>query len=313
MENLASPMKFAITGGAGFVGSNIAKKLVDEGKHQILIIDNLNSGKLENLESINGKFEFFHVDIRDYDKMEEILKDVDGVFHQAALTVVQDSFTNKKEYEEVNVFATENIFRLAKEFGFKVVYASSSSVYGNTTEIPINENFELNPINPYGQTKLDGEKIARRYSEQNVSVIGLRYFNIFGERQNINYAGVITKFIDRLSKKESPIIFGKGNQIRDFIFVEDVADANIQLMKSKVVNGFFNVGSGNFISILDLANLMISYSNLSLKPIFENTLEGDVEKSLSDNSLIKNKVDWKPKMELKNWIKTIMKKLEEDN
>ncbi len=145
-------MKFAITGGAGFVGSNIAKKLVDEEKHQILIIDNLNSGKLENLESIKGKFEFFHVDIRDYDKMTDILRDVDGVFHQAALTVVQDSFTHKKEYEEVNVIATENIFRLAKEFNFKVVCASSSSVYGNTTKIPINENFELNPIPPETET-----------------------------------------------------------------------------------------------------------------------------------------------------------------
>ena len=305
-------MKFAITGGAGFVGSNIAKKLVDEEKHQILIIDNLNSGKLENLESIKGKFEFFHVDIRDYDKMTDILRDVDGVFHQAALTVVQDSFTHKKEYEEVNVIATENIFRLAKEFNFKVVCASSSSVYGNTTKIPINENFELKPINPYGQTKLDGENIARKYWKQNVSIIGLRYFNIFGERQNINYAGVITKFIERLSKKESPIIFGNGEQIRDFIFVEDIADVNIKFMKSQVVNGFFNVGSGSLISILDLANLMISYSNSSLKPIFKNALEGDVEKSLSDNSLIENKINWEPKMELRTWLKLIMKKLEED-
>lgn len=306
-------MKFAVTGGAGFVGSNIAKKLADEGEHQILIIDNLNSGKLENLESIKGKFEFFCVDIREYDKMKEILRNVDGVFHQAALTVVQDSFTHKKEYEEVNVEATENIFRLAKEFDFKVVYASSSSVYGNTTEIPINENFELKPINPYGQTKLDGENVARKYWEQNVSIIGLRYFNIFGERQNINYAGVITKFIDRLSKKESPIIFGDGSQVRDFIFVEDIANANIQFMKSQVSNGFFNVGSGSFISILDLANLMISYSNSSLKPIFKSPLEGDVEKSLSNNNLIKNKINWEPKMELKIWLKLIMQKLEENN
>jgi len=306
-------MKFAVTGGAGFVGSNIAKKLVDDGEHQILIIDNLNSGKLENLESIKGKFDFFQVDIREYDKVEDILRDVDGVFHQAALTVVQDSFTNKKEYQEVNVDATENIFRLAKKFDFKVVYASSSSVYGNTTKVPINENFDLKPINPYGQTKLDGENVARKYWEQNVSIIGLRYFNIFGERQNINYAGVITKFIDRLSKNESPIIFGDGNQIRDFIFVEDIADANIQFMKSQVPDGFFNVGSGSFISILELANLMITYSNLSLKPIFKKPLDGDVEKSLSNNNLIKNKINWEPKMELKIWLKIIMRKLGENN
>ena len=115
-----------------------------------------------------------------------------------------------------------------------------------------------------------------------------------------------------MSKKESPIIFGNGEQIRDFIFVEDIADVNIKLMKSQVANGFFNVGSGSFISILDLANLMISYSNSNLKPIFKNALEGDVEKSLSDNSLIENKINWKPKMELKIWLKLIIKKLEED-
>lgn len=313
MKNLASPMKFAVTGGAGFVGSNIAKKLTEDGKHEIIIIDNLNSGKLENLESINGKFEFSNVDIRNYDKMKEILRDVDGVFHQAALTVVQDSFTNQKEYQEVNVNSTENIFRLAEEFNFKVVFASSSSVYGNTTEIPINENFKLKPINPYGQTKLGAEEIARKYWIKNVNIIGLRYFNIFGERQNINYAGVITKFFEKLSKNESPIIFGKGNQIRDFIYVKDVAEANIKFMKSKVKNGFYNVGSGSFISILDLANLMIGYSNSTLKPDFKNSLEGDVEKSLADNSLIKEKINWEPQMELKIWLRSVLSKLEENN
>ena len=164
-------MKVLVTGGAGFIGSHIAEYLVQRGD-DVTILDNLNTGKKNNLVKINDKINFVNGDIRDYKLLESLVNDCDGVFHEAALTSVQQSFKMQDEYFDVNAYGTENILKLAKEYGFKVVYASSSSVYGNTTEIPINENFELNPINPYGQTKLDGEKIARRYSEQNVSVIG---------------------------------------------------------------------------------------------------------------------------------------------
>ena len=144
-------MKFAVTGGAGFVGNNIVKLLVSKG-HNIVVIDNLHTGKKENLQEIIEEIEFHNIDIRSFSELESILKNVDGIFHQAALTIVQESFQKEKEYFDVNVKGTENIFKIAKKFKKKVVYASSSSIYGDTKEIPIQENFERKPINPYGQT-----------------------------------------------------------------------------------------------------------------------------------------------------------------
>ena len=226
-------MKFVVTGGAGFIGKNIVKLLVKQ-DYEVEVIDNLHSGKISNLEDVKNQIKFHCCDILDLEKMEQICKDVDGVFHQAALTVVQESYKKKDEYYKVNVKGTENIFNLAKKYNFKVIFASSSSIYGNTETIPIKENFERNPINPYGQTKLEDEYLAEKFWKMGVSIIGLRYFNVFGRDQNISYAGVITKFLDRILKNESPQIFGVGDQVRDFVFVEDVAQANIDAMKSKI-------------------------------------------------------------------------------
>ena len=197
------------------------------------------------------------MDIRNYESMENILKNIDGVFHQAALTVVQDSFSNPKEYYDVNVQGTENIFKLSIENKFKVVYASSSSVYGHKQKMPIEESMERKPINPYGQTKLECEHLFEKYSKLGGSIIGLRYFNIFGKGQTVEYAGVITKFIERLKEGKAPIIFGKGSQIRDFISVDDIAKANLMAMNCNESNLLVNIGSGKAISILELANMMI--------------------------------------------------------
>jgi len=155
-------MHFAVTGGAGFVGSHLVKLLVEKG-HEITVIDNLHKGKKENLTSVINKIKFQKMDIRDYESMRKILKNVDGVFHQAALTVVQDSFTRPEEYFDVNVHGTENIFKLANENKFKVVYASSSSVYGHKLETPITEDAERSPISPYGKTKLEAEHLVEKY------------------------------------------------------------------------------------------------------------------------------------------------------
>ena len=190
-------MRFVVTGGAGFVGSYLVKLLVKKG-HNVVVIDNLHKGKKENLDEVLDKIEFLNIDIRDYDLMEKNMRDIDGVFHQAALTVVQDSFDKPKEYHDVNVVGTENIFKLAHKNNFKVVYASSSSVYGHKNNIPIKETESREPINPYGQTKLDDEYLVKKYSKMGVKIIGLRYFNIFGKGQTGSYAGVITKFLKNL-------------------------------------------------------------------------------------------------------------------
>ena len=300
-------MHFAVTGGAGFVGSHLVKLLVEEG-HKVTVIDNLHKGKKENLASIINKIKFQKIDVRDYESLRKILKNVDGVFHQAALTVVQDSFLRPEEYFDVNVHGTENIFKLANENKFKVVYASSSSVYGHKLETPITEDAERNPINPYGKTKLEDEYLVEKYSKLNTEIIGLRYFNIFGKGQTIEYAGVITKFLDRINEGKSPIIFGNGSQVRDFIHVSDVARSNLMAMNSKSSNLIVNIGTGNAISILDLANMIINASGLKIEPIFAEALEGDIKKSLADISQAKKYFNWEPKIKLQDWLTEIFKK-----
>ena len=208
----------------------------------------------------------------------------------------------------MNVIGTENIFKLANENNFKVVYASSSSVYGHQNIMPITENAKRNPINPYGQTKLDDEYLFEKYSEMGTKIIGLRYFNIFGKGQTLEYAGVITKFLDRIKHNEPPIIFGSGSQIRDFIHVEDVAMANLLSMTNEVSNLLVNIGTGKTITILELANMILEISGLDLRPIFKDPVQGDIEKSHADISLAIASFNWRPKKDLKEWLSEILKK-----
>jgi len=300
--NLSRLVKFAVTGGAGFVGSYLVKRLINE-DHDVIVIDNLYRGNLKNLKEVSDKIQFQKVDIRDFDSMKNIIKNTDGIFHEAALTDVQESFTKQDEYTDVNVKGTENVFRIAKEFRTKVVYASSSSVYGNPEKTPITEDSKRAPINPYGSTKLEDEYLAEKYAKDGVSIIGLRYFNIYGIGQTGSYAGVITKFINNLKEKKPPIIFGNGEQKRDFIFVEDIANANAAAMKSSVKSGFFNVGTGMTASIKQLAEQMIVLSGLKLEPKYEKPLAGDVFTSQADTSLTKKLLNWEYQTKLNDGLK----------
>lgn len=298
-------MKYIVTGGAGFIGKNIVKLLIKQ-NHEVEVIDNLHSGKMTNLEEVIDEIKFHNCDILDFKKMNEICKNIDGVFHQAALTVVQESYEKKKEYYKVNVKGTENIFNLAKKYNFKVIFASSSSIYGNTKKIPIKEDFDRNPINPYGQTKLENEYLAEKFWDDGVNILGLRYFNVFGKDQNISYAGVITKFLDRILNNEPPQIFGIGNQIRDFVFVEDVAQANIDAMKSDVKRGFFNIGTGTVISIKEIAEHMLKITKNDKEPIFLKPLEGDILQSQANIQKAQQELKWIPIKELKGWLNEII-------
>jgi len=298
-------MKILVTGGAGFIGSHIAEYLVQRGD-DVTVLDNLNTGRKENLAKISGKINFVNGDIRDYKLLEKLVNDTTSVFHEAALASVQQSFNMKDEYFDVNVNGTENVFKLAKEYGFKVVYASSSSVYGNPKKIPIKEDDYRKPINPYAQTKLDDEYLAKKYSEVGVKVIGLRYFNVFGKRQSKEYAGVIKLFLQRIQQNKSPKINGDGLQTRDFVHIDDAVKANIFAMDSDINHKFFNVGSGSAISILDLANLIIGASGLSLKPIHGPELSGDVRATQADIKLIRKLLNWEPKTNLADWLTKII-------
>ena len=293
-------MKFIVTGGLGFVGSHLAQYLERQG-HDVIVVDNLHSGKLENLDSSN-KIEFIKLDIHEYEKLKMLTKNVDGIFHQAALTSVQESFIKKDEYFDVNVAGTENVFKIARDMGIKVVFASSAAVYGDVKKIPIQEESERKPLNPYGETKLKSELLAEKYSKLGTSIVGLRYFNVYGPRQNSAYAGVITKFLENITNGKPLLIHGNGLQIRDFVSVYDIAEANLLAMENNVDENFFNVGSGIATSILDLANLFIDISGLSLKPIHTKSLHGDIQLSQADISLIKSSLNWKPNTNLKDWI-----------
>ena len=296
-------MKYAVTGGAGFIGSHLIKNLVEHG-NEVIVIDNLNTGKKQNIEKISKKIDFFEVDIRDFSAIEDILKNVDGVFHEAALASVQDSFRIPDEFFDVNVNGTENIFKIAKKLGIKVVYASSSSVYGNPISIPIKENDDKNPFNPYAKTKLEDDKLAEKYTKNGLKVIGLRYFNVFGPRQSKEYAGVIRLFLERIQQGLSPLINGDGLQVRDFVYVGDVVNANILAMESNVDAEFFNIGTGNTISILDLATMIIKFSGLKLKPIHRPPVPGDVKATQADITKAKMMLKWKPTTSIENWLKS---------
>ena len=295
-------MKFVITGGAGFIGSHIAKHLIDK-NHIVTVVDNLSRGRLENLSTIKEQIEFKKIDILNFDSLKEVISNSDGIFHQAALTSVPESFIQKEKYHNVNVKGTENIFKLAKEFKKKVVYASSSSIYGNSITMPIQENFEKNPINPYGVTKLDDEKLAEKYHDLGVSIIGLRYFNVYGIGQTNDYAGVITKFINQINLNQSPIIFGDGSQTRDFISVEDVAKANLLSMESNTDFSFLNIGTGISTSVKTLAEVMIELSGKTLEISYADLPLGDVKDSLADTSLAKKLINWNYDTLLKNGLK----------
>ena len=298
-------MKYIVTGGAGFIGSYIVKKLVARGD-SVTVIDNLNTGKEKNLESVRNKIVFLKDSVLNMSLLEKETRNVDGIFHQAALASVQDSFSKRDEYYDVNVKGTENILKLAKKNNFKVVYASSSSVYGNPEQIPIKESDAKNPINPYAETKLKKEELAIKYSEMGVKVIGLRYFNVFGKGQSKEYAGVLKLFLERIRDKLPPKVNGDGTQFRDFVYVKDVVNANILSMDSEISHGFFNVGTNSSITILDLAKIIIKSSGLHIEPVFGPALKGDVQGTIANIDLIKEKIGWKPTVVLEEWIDEII-------
>ena len=301
-------MKFIVTGGAGFIGSYLSRYLVNE-NHEVIVIDDLRRGNLKNLQDIEEKINFQEINILNLDELEKIAKNIDGIFHQAGLGSVPQSFKEPEEYYRVNAIGTENMLKVAKKCDCKVVYASSSSVYGNQTKFPVREDAEKNPLNPYGQSKLQAEKFAQEYANQKVKVIGLRYFNVFGIGQNPNYAGVIPKFIERLVQKKSPIIQGDGNQIRSFTFIDDIVKANIYAMQSDTKHAFINISGKKTMSVNELAKIMIKLSRLSLNPVYEQSREGDIKKSQADTSLAKELINWESEISLEEGLQKIFPKI----
>lgn len=298
-------MDYIITGGAGFIGSTLANLLLQQG-HKVAVIDNLSTGNLENLSNIKNKIQFHNIDIRNSVDLKKVLAGKDGIFHHAALTSVVQSYQKEKEYFDVNVNGTKNIFEIAQKTGTKVVFASSSGVYGNTGTIPTLESAKLEPVNPYGITKMKAELLAEKYKE--CDLVGLRYYNVYGNNPTISSSGVISRFYQNIIADKSPVIDGNGTQLRDFVFVGDVVQATISAMEKDTGSVFINIGSGTTTSILDLASLFIKHSKKNLVPTFQKEPEGNVRASQADISLAKRLLGWKPQTKLEEWIQDLFKR-----
>ena len=293
-------MKYVVVGGAGFIGSNIVDKLVEQ-NHEVVIIDNLSTGKMEN---VNPKASVEYIDISNVNEcpnMVEIMSGADALFLLAAKARVQPSIENPVEYETNNTIGTLNVLKCASDAGVRrVVYSASSSAYGNTEKLPSVESDPINPMSPYGAQKYYGEVMCKMFSEvYGLETVSLRYFNIYGERQNVGgaYAMVIGIFVDQLLNGKPMTIRGDGEQRRDFTYVGDVVNANILASQSENVgNGeVINIGNGDNRSINDIAD-MIGGDRVNVDPVIEP------KATLADNSKAAKLLGWKPTQHIEDWV-----------
>lgn len=301
--------KVVVTGGAGFIGSHIVDAWLKRGA-EVHIIDNLRTGKRENV-ALFPQSVFHEVSITDRKKVFEILRGVDYVHHLAALISVPESILNPLECVEINVNGLINILDAAKERGVKkVVHSSSAAVYGDNPASPKTVEMKPEPKSPYGITKLDGEYYLKHYNEQfSLGTASLRYFNVFGPRQDpaSQYAAAIPIFVSRALKNEKIIIYGDGEQTRDFIYVDDVVQANILAAENEKAVGVYNVASGSAISINELVKLIIEMTDSKSKIEYHEPRSGDIKHSLASIELTKSELNFSPSKNLSDGLKETVK------
>lgn len=262
-----------VTGGAGFIGSHLVEALVDKGI-KVRVLDSLIKGKLSSIKYLvdQEKVEFMEGDIRNKDIVEQVMKGVDYVFHTAGIHI-EGSMRSPDDCISTNIQGSYNLFRAALEHNVKrVIFSSSSSVYGNPRKLPMHEDDQLYPAEPYGAGKLFCEQLLQHLATKGLKYNALRYYNVYGERQAAHayYTTVVTHFIKRIMNNEAPVIDGKGDQSMDFTHVSDVARANILAMESDAVNEIFNIGTGVSTSIAELADIIIKALGKEIKPIFRD-------------------------------------------
>jgi len=298
-------MRYVVTGGAGFIGSHIADALAE--KHEVIILDNFFSGKKENIGTLvqRSSVRVVNGSITDIELLKKLFADADGIFHEAAVASVPRSIKNPLATNETNVTGTLNVLVAAQECGVKkLVFASSSSVYGDTPALPKREDMQPNPKSPYAVSKLAGESYMQVFSDlYDRQTVSLRYFNVFGPRQDpqSEYAAVIPKFITRILNNESPTIYGDGGQTRDFTYVKDVVQANIKAMESNA-GGIFNIAYCQRISLNTLAHMIMEITGKTVPIRYDAPRDGDIHDSLADITKAKKMIQYAPEYTVKTGL-----------
>lgn len=308
---------YLVTGGAGFIGSHIVRHLVKQGR-RVRVLDNFSSGKEANIREVIGCIELIRGDIRDARVCKQAAEGVDFVLHQAALRSVPKSLDRPAEYNSVNIDGTMNMLEASRQAKVKCfVFASSSSIYGDTTHFPQKETDLPRLISPYALTKLAGEYYCKIFTlHYGLPTVCLRYFNVFGPRQGLDdeYAVVIPKFISCMLKDQQPPIYGTGRQSRDFTFVQNVVKANLlAVSKPKAIGNVFNIAGGKDYSILDLAGFLNKIMGKSLKPKFLPLRKGDVFRTNADLTRARKLLGFKPEIEFFKGLEITVKYFKEQN
>jgi UDP-glucose 4-epimerase len=303
--------KVLVTGGAGFIGSHLVDRLLSEGL-EVTVIDNLDTGRLENIAHHQDREEFHFVkgDIRDFNLVKEIMKDKDAIFHEAALASVILSVENPILTNDINVSGTLNLLKASVDHHVKrFIFASSAAIYGETPSPQKREDVTSTPTNPYGVSKLAAENYVKVFNKvYGLETVSLRYFNVYGPRQSFDiqsaYGGAITIFTNRLLKNMPPIIYGDGEQTRDFIYIQDVVEANILALNSKKAAGeSFNIGTGKNISVNQVAEILKEIMNRKdLKNVHANPRPTDIRHGYADVSKAKRMLGFHPKVPLKEGL-----------
>jgi nucleoside-diphosphate-sugar epimerase len=299
-----------VTGGAGFIGSHISERLVGEG-HEVKIVDNLSSGHKHNLDTFADKVEFIEGDIRDIGLMEKLSAGCDWIFHQAAVVSVPYSVDHPQETHDVNIQGTFNVLQAAKKNKVKrVMFACSAATYGEDPELPKRETMAPAPCSPYGVEKITGEYYLGVFNAlYGVETVSLRYFNVFGPRQDPGspYSGVISIFVDRTLADKTPLVFGDGEQYRDFVYIANVVDANLLAATvPKAAGRCYNVGCGQKTSLNDLLRILGKLAGKELKPEYKEPRAGDIRESVADITRIKTELGYDPKVGVEEGLKHLL-------
>ena len=304
--------KILVTGGAGFIGSHLVDRLIKNG-YTVRVIDDLSTGEKQNIahHKNNESFQFIEGDIRDFNLVKKWVKDVDVVFHEAALVSVSLSVEDPLLSNEINVKGSLNLLKASVDANVKrFIYASSCAIYGDTKELPIIENFSGDPLSPYAADKLAVEKYAKVINDSyEIETVGLRYFNVYGSRQKYGpYSGVISIFINKLLEDKVPTIFGDGEQTRDFVNVKDVIEANMLALSKKNISGeIFNISSGRAITINNILKIIRKLlKKEEIEPIYSEARPGDIKHSYADISKAQKILEYEPQIQISDGLEKLI-------